>query len=75
MYTTISTASRMLPPERHLLTFVLAKAAPGVSPRELAARIEGLKARSSEDFKADTVDWLFINSADGMGIHYNAGRR
>ena len=67
MYTTISTASRMLPPERHLLTFVLAKAGPGVSPRDLAARIQaqtGLKARSSEDFKADTVDWLFINSED-----------
>jgi putative ABC transport system permease protein len=65
MYTTLSNASRMLPPERHLLTFVLAKAAPGVSPRELAARIEGqtnLKARSADDFKADTVDWLLINS-------------
>ncbi len=67
MYTTLSNASRMLPPERHLLTFVLAKAAPGVSPRELATRIEaqtGLKARSSDDFKADTVDWLLINSED-----------
>lgn len=67
MYTTISNAARMLPPERHLLTFVLAKAAPGVSPRELAARIQaqtGLKARSSEDFKTDTVDWLLINSED-----------
>jgi putative ABC transport system permease protein len=67
MYTTLSNASRMLPPERHLLTFVLAKAAPGVSPRELAARIEGqtnLKARSADDFKADTVDWLLINSED-----------
>jgi putative ABC transport system permease protein len=67
MYTTISNASRMLPPERHLLTFVLAKAAPGVPPRELAARIEaqtGLKARSSDDFEADTVNWLLINSED-----------
>ena len=67
MYTTLSNASRMLPPERHLLTFVLAEAAPGVSPRELATRIEaqtGLKARSSDDFKADTVDWLLINSED-----------
>jgi putative ABC transport system permease protein len=67
MYTTLSNASRMLPPERHLLTFVLAKAAPGVSPRELAAHIEaqtGLKARSADDFKADTVDWLLINSED-----------
>ncbi len=67
MYTTLSNASRMLPPERHLLTFVLAKAAAGVSPEELAARIEaqtGLKARSSDDFKAETVDWLLINSED-----------
>ena len=67
MYTTLANASRMLPPERHLLTFVVATAAPGVSPRELAARIEsqtGLKARSSDDFKADTVDWLLINSED-----------
>jgi len=67
MYTTLSNASRMLPPERHFLTFVLAKAAPGVSPQELATRIEAqtdLKARSSDAFKADTVDWLLINSED-----------
>ena len=67
MYTTLSNAARMLPPKPHLLTFVLAKAAPGVSPRELAKRIEertGLKARSSEDFKTDTVNWLLINSED-----------
>jgi putative ABC transport system permease protein len=67
MYTTLSNAARMLPPERHLLTFVLAKAAPGVSPRKLATHIEeqtGLKARSSDDFKGDTVDWLLLNSED-----------
>jgi putative ABC transport system permease protein len=67
MYTTLSNASRMLPPERHFLTFVLAKAAPGVSPRELAARIHvltGLKARSSDDFESDTVNWYLINSED-----------
>src|SRR5579863_897341 len=67
MYTTISNAAHMLPPERHLLTFVVVKAAPGMSPRALAARIEaqtGLKARSSEDFKTDTVNWLLINSED-----------
>jgi len=67
MYTTISNAARLLPPERHLLTFILAKGAPGASPRELAARIDaqtGLKARSSDDFKADTVNWFFINSED-----------
>lgn len=67
MYTTISNASRMLLPERHLLTFVLAKATPGVSPRELAERIQaqtGLKARSSDDFETDTVNWFLINSED-----------
>jgi putative ABC transport system permease protein len=67
MYMTLSNARRVLLPERHLLTFVLAGAAPGVSPRELATRIQartGLKARSSDDFKADTVLWIFINSED-----------
>jgi putative ABC transport system permease protein len=67
LYTTFSNCSRILLPERHLLTFVLATAAPGVSPRELAARINartGLKARSSDDFKADTVRWFLINSED-----------
>jgi putative ABC transport system permease protein len=67
MYTTISNASRILRSERHLFTFMLAKAAPGVSPRELAMRIQaqtGLKARSSDDFKADTVNWFLLNSED-----------
>ena len=67
MYTTLSKASRILLPERHLLTFVLAKAVPGVEPRALAARIEaqtGLKSRSAEDFKADTVNWFLVNSED-----------
>ena len=67
MYTTLSNATRILLSERHLLTFVLAKAAPGVSPRELAARVQaqtGLKARSSDDFKTDTVYWYLVNSED-----------
>jgi putative ABC transport system permease protein len=67
MYTTLSNARRVLLPERHLLTFVLAAAAPGVSPRDLANRIEsqtGLKARSSDDFIKDTVLWFLVNSED-----------
>jgi len=67
MYTTYSNADRILLPERRRLTFVLATAAPGVTPRELAARIEaqtGLRARSTEDFKADTVRWYLVNSED-----------
>jgi putative ABC transport system permease protein len=67
LYTTFSSAVRILLPERHRITFVLATAAPGVSPRDLAARIHGrtgLKARSSDDFKADTVNWFLVNSED-----------
>ena len=67
MYTTYSNADRILLPERRRLTFVLAIAAPGLSPRDLAARIEaqtGLRARSAEDFKADTVRWYLANSED-----------
>jgi putative ABC transport system permease protein len=67
LYMTFANASRILPPERHLLTFVLATAMPGVDPRELAWRIQaqtGLRARSSDDFKADTVWWFLVNSED-----------
>jgi putative ABC transport system permease protein len=67
LYTTLSTAARLLPAERHRLTFVMASAAPGVSAHELARRIEqrtGLRARSADDFKSDTVRWYLINSED-----------
>src|SRR5262249_37782917 len=67
LYTTFSNALRILLPERRRLTFVLATAAPGVAPRELAARIEartGFRARASEDFKSDTVRWILANSED-----------
>lgn len=67
LYTTLTNAMRILLPERRQLTFVLATAAPGVSPRELAIRIAsttGLRARSSDDFKADTVRWILGNSED-----------
>ena len=67
IYTTFANANRILLPERHRLTFVLATAAPGVPPNELAEHIQaqtGLKARTSEDFKADTVWWFLVNSED-----------
>jgi putative ABC transport system permease protein len=67
LYATFSTADRILLPERHRLTFVLATAAPGVQARELAERIAtktGFKARTSSDFKADTVRWFLVNSED-----------
>jgi len=67
MYTTLGNARRILPPERLRLTFVLASAARGVQPAALARRIEaqtGLRARTSDEFKGDTVRWYLVNSED-----------
>ena len=67
LFTTYSTAERILRPERKRLTFVLVTAAPGVDARALAARIEtatDLRARASADFKEDTVRWMLANSED-----------
>jgi putative ABC transport system permease protein len=67
LYTTFSNAGRILLPERHRLTFVLASTAPGLTARDLAVRIAartGLKARAAADFKADTVRWFLVTSED-----------
>lgn len=67
IYTTYSNASRMLPTEPNRLTFVLAAAQEGVSDQELAHRIQtqtGLRARTSDEFKSDTVHWYLVNSED-----------
>lgn len=67
LYMTADNAIRLLPLERQRLTFILAKAAAGVDPRDLAGRIEartGLRARSRADFKEDTVRWILKNSED-----------
>jgi len=67
LFTTYSTAERILLPERRRLTFVLVTAAPGVDAHTLAARIEAatdLRARASDDFKSDTVHWMVANSED-----------
>jgi putative ABC transport system permease protein len=67
VYTTYSNAIRVLPPERKRLTFVLVRATAGTAPDDLARRIEhrtGLRARTADDFKADTVRWYLVNSED-----------
>lgn len=67
LYTTFTNAARFLPPERHRLTFILVTGVPGVSLKELAARIQGrtgLRARAAGDFKSDTVHWFLTNSED-----------
>jgi putative ABC transport system permease protein len=67
LFTTYSTAERILLPERRRLTFVLVTAVPGLDARTLAARIEAatnLRARASADFREDTVRWMLVNSED-----------
>ncbi len=58
IYTTYSRARRFAPRERKQLSFILAKAKPGVDPAELCARIEadtGLSAFQARDFQFKTV--------------------
>ena len=67
LYTTQSTALRILPVEPHRTTFVMVKAAQGVDPDALAAEISrrtGLRARSRAQFVEDTVRWYLVNSED-----------
>ena len=67
LFTTYSTAERILLPERRRLTFILVTAATGVDARALATRIEAetdLHARAAVDFEADTVNWMVRNSED-----------
>lgn len=67
IYTTYTNAARMLLPERKRLTFVLVKAANGISPQQLARRIHeqtGLRARTRAEFMEDTVRWYLVNSED-----------
>ncbi len=67
MYTSYANAQRILPAEPHRLTFVLVGAKSGTDPQALARRIEartGLRARSSAQFKNDTVHWYLVNSED-----------
>jgi len=67
IYTTHANAMRILPPEHYRLTFVLVRVNSDVTPEDVAVRIQrrtGLRARSSADFKADTVRWYLVNSED-----------
>jgi len=67
IYTTYANASRILPLESSLLTFIMVVAQDGVPASELAQRIQqntGLRARTSGGFKEDTVHWYLENSED-----------
>lgn len=59
--TTMSRATTMAPPERRNLSYIIAKAKPGVDHHELADRITeqtGLAAYTSSEFKWMTVDYF-----------------
>lgn len=61
VYTTFSRATSFAPRERKLLSFVLAKAKPGVDHEELCRRIEdvtGLKAHTSRRFRDVTMGYF-----------------
>ena len=73
IYTTYDRAvSDYVPPQRKLLSFVLAGPAPGVTPAEMAARIHaetGLGAFTEKEFMWSTVWWYVRNT----GIPINVG--
>lgn len=65
IYMTYANASRMLPAQRHRLTFILVNVEQGQNAPDVARRIEaatGLRARSADEFKRDTVLWFIKNS-------------
>ncbi len=60
VYTTYSRAKGFVPKERKLLSYVLAKAEPGLDPKKVAERIKsttGLGAATSEQFTWTTIDY------------------
>lgn len=72
LYTRYSTAARFAPPERNLMSFVLAKPCDGVEVEEVCRRIQaqtGLMALSQDQFFWKTVDY-FLGST---GIPVNFG--
>lgn len=72
LYTTYSQALRYVPGTRNRMSLVIAQSARGVSPEELARRIEaqtGLKARTREQFAQDGIDFIMENT----GIPFNFG--
>lgn len=72
MYVSYETAMEITPPQRNKMSFVLAKAADGVSPQELAKRIQaqtGLQALTNHDFAWRSIDYMLTRT----GIPINFG--
>jgi putative ABC transport system permease protein len=72
LYTRYSRALNYVPGSRNRMSFVLAKAAPGVDPEALAARVAketGLRVRTRDQYAQDGVDFIIQNT----GIPINFG--
>lgn len=72
LYTRYSNALNYLPGTRNRLSFVIARAADGETPEQVAARIHqqtGLKALTSDEFARQGVDFIIENT----GIPINFG--
>lgn len=72
IYTTYARAISFAPYERKLLSFILVKAKPGLSPQKLCERIQslpGLTAYTSSQFKRLTIEYYMKNT----GIPLNFG--
>jgi len=67
IYTTISNVKRINPLGNRIITFILVRAQKDISLKALSKRIErqtGLRARTQDEFKKDTVMWFLLNSED-----------
>ena len=72
LYTQYSNALDYVPGTRNRMSFVLARAAPGLEPEAVAERIEaaaGLRARGQEDWALDSIWYV----AENTGIPVNFG--
>ncbi len=72
LYTRYSEALNFVPGTRNRMSFVLARAAPGVDPEALSrqvARETGLRVRTRDEFARDGIDFIIENT----GIPINFG--
>jgi putative ABC transport system permease protein len=72
VYTTYSRAKDFVPRERKMLSYILAKTDEGTGPEQVATKIRsetGLKARTSAQFKDDTINYYLMYT----GIPINFG--
>lgn len=73
VYTTYSRTLTFTPQSRMPLTYILAKAVPGMDPEAAAGRIQartGLKARTSEEFRWMTMKYYLLNT--GIPVNFGA---